>query len=180
MASVSMSLTQSEEEPASAVTRDGSLCHEGLFFSAPVSDRSGDVAESPGVGLPGDSPLVFSPRLLDGRIFRVWPDTCVKEVSKTPTPTTREASGVPGAFVQPWQRPCVTAVMWGQERTTSHGDRSLAGRRGCRSSSSCTRRRSAGRGQLVEPVPLERVQRHSVEQMGVCAPSLLVLAAPGP
>ena len=76
MASVSMSLTHSKEEAASAVTRLVVLAVRAIFWGPCVRHREGDVAESPGVRPPGDSPLVSGPGLLHGRFF---------EASKTRT-----------------------------------------------------------------------------------------------
>ena len=69
--------------------------------------------------------------------------------------------------VHPWQRPCITAVMWDQERTTRHGDRRLPGRR-------------RNHGLLSDVRPQERVQRRTVEQLVVAAPGLPALDAPVP
>ena len=68
--------------------------------------------------------------------------------------------------MQPWQRPCITAVMWDQERTTPHGDGRLPGRRWSRSSSSCSRRSPGGSrpDRLAGVRPQVRVQRHTVDR----------------
>ena len=86
------------------------------------------------------------------------------------------------ACVQPWQRPCTTAGMWGQERTTPHGDRRLPGRRRNPSFSRCLRRSSGVRGpdRLSDVKPQERVQWRTVEQLVVATPGLPTLDAPVP
>ena len=77
------------------------------------------------------------------------------------------------ASVQPWQRPCITAVMWDQVRTTPHGDRRLPGRRRNPSFSRCVRRSSGVRGLTVSLTSGRRSGSSGAPRSSLLSPRLV-------